>query len=215
MIPAPQLPVEALLFDLGGVLIEIDFPSAFAHWGRCGGIAPERLRERFAFEETLARYECGEIPARDYYAMLREKLGIDIPDDEFERGWCSIFPGEIPGIKPLLQSVRGRLPLYVFSNTNLDHQRVWSERFAPLLEPFDRVFTSCDIGRRKPHPEAFHAVAQAIDVPPERILFFDDLPANVHGALAVGMQAVHVRTIDDIAQALRECAGTNPRENNE
>jgi len=212
---SPAVPVKALLFDLGGVLIDVDFPGAFAHWARCAGASAEALRQRFAFDETLARYECGQIEAREYFAALRGALGIDISDADFESGWGAMFPGEIEGIRELLASVRGRAPMYIFSNTNFEHQRVWSARFAELLEPFDHVFTSNEIGKRKPTPEAFHAVAQAIDVPPENILFFDDLAANVEGARAIGMHAIQVRDIDDIRRGLRECRWSNPMENSE
>ena len=58
------------------------------------------------------------------------------------------------------------------------------------------------MGLRKPEPAAFAAIAAAINVPLERILFFDDTRANVDGALAVGMQAVHVRSLADIKNAL-------------
>ena len=203
--------VDALLFDLGGVLIRIDFERALAHWAACSGAELETLRPRFKFDDTLARYECAQVPAADYFANLRRSLGIDIPDDEFDLGWNAIFAGEMDGIEPVLAELRGRVPLYVFSNTNVDHQRVFSSRYAHLLAPFDRVFTSCDVGKRKPTPEAFHAVAQAIDVPPERILFFDDMRANVEGAMAVGMHAVQVRSTADIALALSSYRLSAPR----
>jgi putative hydrolase of the HAD superfamily len=205
--------VEALLFDLGGVLIEIRFERALAHWGACAGMPVDAIRPRFAFDETLARYERGEIGAAAYFASLRQSLGIDIPDEDFALGWNAIFVDEIPGVSALLRSVEPHAPLYVFSNTNEDHQREWSTRFAGLLTPFRTVFVSNELGKRKPTPEAFHAVAQAMDVPPERILFFDDTPANVEGALAVGMQAVHVRSIDDVAHALSQCQWSNYKEN--
>ena len=64
------------------------------------------------------------------------------------------------------------------------------------------MFVSSEIGVRKPEPAAFAAIAAAIDLPLERILFFDDTLANVEGALAVGMPAVHVRSLDDIAKAI-------------
>ncbi len=201
----PTLPVEALLFDLGGVLVEIDFDRALAHWAKASGTSVERLRERFRPDEPYQRHERGEIGEREYFAALRDAMGLDIPDEDFEAGWGSIFVGEVPGIRPLVRSLESKAPLYVFSNTNVSHQRVWTARYAGLLESFRRVFASCELGKRKPAPEAFHAVAQAIDVPPEHILFFDDSLENVNGALAVGMQAVHVRSIEDIEAAIAQC----------
>jgi glucose-1-phosphatase len=210
----PALPVEAVLFDFGGVLVEFDFERALAHWARSAGVAIEPLRERFGMDESYERHERGEIDARAFFDSLRRSLGIDIPDAAFEAGWASIFVGEMPGVRALLASAGAHAPLYVFSNTNPSHHRVWSRDFAETLEPVRRVFTSCGIGKRKPAPEAFHAVAQAIDVPPEHILFFDDTPANVAGALSVGMQAVHVGSIGDMEGAIRNCHWSHDKENN-
>ncbi len=74
--------------------------------------------------------------------------------------------------------------------------------YGPLLEAFRQVFASSEIGLRKPEPEAFMAVADAMGTRPERILFFDDSQANVEGARQVGMSAVLVTSMDDVAGAL-------------
>jgi putative hydrolase of the HAD superfamily len=58
------------------------------------------------------------------------------------------------------------------------------------------------MGKRKPEPDAFQAVADAIGVPLDAILFFDDTLENVQGARAVGMRAVHVRSGKDIEDAV-------------
>ena len=120
----PASSVDALLFDLGGVLIEIDFERALAHWARCSGMKVGELRGRLAFDEALRRYERGEIGAAEYFRSLRGVLGIDIADDDFDHGWNSIFAGEVPGIEALLWSLEAGAPMYVFSNTNADHQQI-------------------------------------------------------------------------------------------
>jgi putative hydrolase of the HAD superfamily len=64
------------------------------------------------------------------------------------------------------------------------------------------TFVSCDIGQRRPEHVAFDAVVEMIEVPPSRILFFDDLAENVAGALDAGLQAVHVSTTHSVSAAL-------------
>ena len=201
-------PVDALLFDLGGVLIEIDFGRAFAHWARCAGVEAHLLRSRFKTDDFYLRHETGHLDAAGYFASLRQSLGVDLPDTEFEAGWGDILVREVPGIRPLLAQAATERPLYLFSNTNASHHRLWASRYAELLAPFRRVFVSSELGKRKPAPEAFHAVAQAIDVPPERILFFDDTLENVNGARAVGMQAIHVQSIADTERAIARLRDT-------
>jgi putative hydrolase of the HAD superfamily len=198
--------IDAVLFDLGGVLVELDFDRAFSHWAACAGCAPEDLRSRFSMDEAYERHEVGALGLPGYFASLRASLAIDIPDEAFEAGWNSIFVREVPGILDLLHRLRGVRPLYLFSNTNPTHFAYIRRRFAGLFAHFDALYASPALGKRKPHPAAFHAVAQAIDVPPERILFFDDTAVNVEGALSVGMHAVHVKALGDIEAVLREFA---------
>ena len=194
--------VRALLFDLGGVIVDIDWDGAFAHWARHGKSDPAVLRSRFAFDEHYERHERGEIDARAYYQSLRRTLGVDLPHEVFDAGWKAIFPGLVAPTVALLRELEGRVPLYLFSNTNVAHQEEWSTRFAAALAPFERIFTSCDIGARKPEPAAFEHVARQIGLPVDAILFFDDTESNVLGARAAGMPAVHVRSPADVRRAV-------------
>jgi len=194
--------IRALLFDLGGVLVDIDWDRAFSHWARHAGADARELRGRFSFDPHYERHERGEIDARAYYDSLRGSLGVDLPHEVFDAGWKSIFPRAVEPTIALLRELHGRIPLYLFSNTNVAHRDAWATQFAAALEPFDRLFTSCEIGARKPEPAAFRHVAREIGVPLESILFFDDTEENVRGARAVGMPAVHVRGPEDVRRAV-------------
>ncbi|HZZ95302.1 MAG TPA: HAD family phosphatase [Usitatibacter sp.] len=195
--------IRALLFDLGGVIIDIDWDRAFSHWAAHADADAKALRSRFALDAHYERHERGEIGAAEYYESLRSSLGIDVPHEVFDAGWKSIFPGAVVPTVALLRELRGRIPLYLFSNTNLAHQEAWSHQFADALAPFDRLFTSCGIGARKPERAAFEHVAREIGLPLEAILFFDDIEENVRGARAAGMQAVLVRGPDDVRRAVQ------------
>ena len=196
--------VDALLFDVGGVVVQIDFDRVFAVWAACSGERIETIRSRFSFDPFYERHERGEIQAGEYFASLRASLGIDLSDTKFAAGWTALYLGEVPGMAALLRRLRRRVPLYAFTNSNPTHRRVWAERYAESLRSFRRVFVSCELGSRKPEPAAFIAIAAAIAVRPERILFFDDTLDNVHGARAVGLQAVHVRSLADVTDAVAE-----------
>jgi FMN phosphatase YigB (HAD superfamily) len=198
----PAHAIEALLFDLGGVIIELDWERVFSHWARCAGQPVAPIRARFSFDDPYQRQERGEIDARAYYAALRASLGLAISDDEFDAGWKALFTREISETVALLQRLEGRIPMYLFSNTNAAHQAAWATRFADALAPFTAAFVSSEIGLRKPTREAFLHVAGAIGLPPARILFLDDTLENVEGARGVGMPAVHVRTPEDVKRAL-------------
>jgi FMN phosphatase YigB (HAD superfamily) len=195
-------PVEALLFDLGGVLVAYDWERAFAYWGERSGTTAERLRERFAVDAAFERYERGEATDDEYFAALRATLGADLSLADLRQGWNGIFIGAIEPTVALVARLDPRMPLYVFSNTNAAHHSAWARDYASALAPFRRVFTSFEIGRRKPERAAYECVAREIGVPAGHILFLDDVIENVDGAQAAGMQAVHAPTPGDAARAL-------------
>lgn len=202
MQPHPPLEADALLFDLGGVLIEIDWQRAFAAWAEDAGVTPAAIAERFSFDSSYAAHERGEISAAEYFAALRQSLAIDLSDAQFLAGWNAIIGSEIRGMRALIAAAALRRPLHLFSNTSAAHREHWAPRFAGLLHPFGERFLSCEIGLRKPDPEAFAHVARAIGVAPRRIAFFDDTAANVAGAARAGFSAFHVRSTAELAAAL-------------
>jgi glucose-1-phosphatase len=193
---------EALLFDLGRVVIDIDFDKALACWAGHAGCEPAHLAGRFARGEIYQRHETGSIDDAEFFASLRTSLGIDLSDAQFLEGWNAIFAGEMPGIGSLLTRARTRVPLYAFSNTNSAHVKHFSQAYAEVLGHFREIFLSSAIGLRKPDAAAYDYVVQAIGVPAERIVFFDDLAENIDGARARGLTAVHVTSPHDVAQAL-------------
>jgi glucose-1-phosphatase len=193
---------DALLFDLGRVVLDIDFGKAIACWAGHAACEPDDIVKRFVRAEAYRDHEVGKISDADYFETLRAALGLKLSDAQFLEGWNAIFTGEMPDIAPLLARAAKRLPLYVFSNTNNAHVEYFSEAYADLLGHFREIFLSSSIGLRKPDAAAYDHVVKAIGVPAPRILFFDDLAENVEGARARGLTAVQVTSSDDVARAL-------------
>ncbi|QIG92266.1 MULTISPECIES: HAD family hydrolase [unclassified Bradyrhizobium] len=194
--------VDVLLFDIGRVVLDISLDKAMTHWAQHAGCAPADLAGRFVVDDSYKHHEIGRIDDATFFTSLRRSLGVELTDAQFLEGWNSIFTGEMPGIAPLLAAAARRMPLYAFSNTNPAHVAHFSVAYAELLSHFRTVFLSSNIGLRKPDAAAYDHVIEAIGVPASRILFFDDLAANIEGARARGLQAIHVTSTDDVARAL-------------
>jgi putative hydrolase of the HAD superfamily len=193
---------DALLFDLGRVVLDIDFKRAMACWARHGKCELADIVARFSADEMVRQYEAGKIDDAAYFAHLRSMLGVDITDAQLLEGWNAIFIGEMPGIAPLLARAAKRLPLYALSNTNPPHIAHFSKVHADVLGHFREMFMSSTIGLLKPDAAAYDHVVKAIGAPASRVVFFDDLADNIAGARAYGLSAVHVKSSEDVANAL-------------
>ena len=193
---------DALLFDLGRVVLDIDFNKTLECWAGHADCEPAHLVGRFARDDIYRRHETGKICDAEFFAALRTSLGVGLTDAQFLEGWNALFAGEMPGIGPLLARAAMRVPLYAFSNTNGAHVEHFTQIYGEVLGHFREMFLSSTIGLRKPEAAAYDHVVKAIGLPAGRILFFDDLAENVESARACGLKAIHVTSPGDVEAAL-------------
>lgn len=193
-----------MLFDLGGVVIAIDFNRALQTWEVWSVLPIEEMQRRFKMDTTYERHERGEIDASEYFAHIRRTLELEATDADIALGWNAIFVGEIIETVDSILSVRNRLPCFAFTNSNTTHQVTWTTAYPRAIKSFHQVFVSSELGLRKPEREAFDAIAEKTGIDSGALLFFDDTEQNVLGAQAAGLQAVHVRTPADVRRALVE-----------
>lgn len=195
-------PVRAVLFDLGGVVVDIDLDRSLAAWSTHSRLPPAQMRERFSFDEPFRHHETGRLDDAGYFAHLRQLLDLDCELADVEAGFNALLVREIAETVALLEPLRKRVPCYAISNTNPAHVLHMRRAFPGLLDRFDHVFTSHDIGHRKPQPQTFTHVLQAIGLPAREVLLFDDLAPNIEAARALGLQAVQVRRPADVRAGL-------------
>ena len=195
--------ITALLFDLGGVLINVSFDEAFRSWSDYSPLSPAEMRARFRMDRAYKMHERGQISAHIYFDHLRRCLRIHADDDAIASGWNAIYLGTLDKAVECLMEVKDRLPCYAFTNSNPVHQAAWMALYPGVVRAFRAVFVSSDIGTRKPERSAFHSVCRRMDVVPSQVLFFDDSQENVRGARAAGLNAVQVRAETDLRDSLR------------
>lgn len=190
--------IKAFLFDLGGVVIDVKFERVFQSIAKFAKKRPEEIRKRFSFDHFYCEFERGEISPAEYFDSLRKSLAIDIPDENFITSWNKIFGGEIDGVFDYLNSLKNKINIYAFSNTNSIHYNYFSKEYASILSLFKEIFLSFELRKRKPEKAAFVEVAKLMNVSCNEILFFDDLEENIRAAEELGVRTVLVKSFADL-----------------
>jgi putative hydrolase of the HAD superfamily len=194
---------KALLFDLGGVLVDIDFNRALEAWAPHSSLSVAQLRAAFKHDQPYERHERGEIGAAEYFDHLATTLRLTATREEIGRGWNAIFVGEIVEARKIIEAMRKVVPCYAFTNTNASHMATWTRLFPAVFAAFDRIFASHELGLRKPEPRAFERICQSTGVEAASTVFFDDLAENVQAASTCGLRAFLVRSPADIVSSLQ------------
>jgi len=195
---------EAAIFDLGGVVIRIRMEGAAEYWARHTHLDGRKILAAMEADvATKQRLERGDISSRDYYEHVLALLGVSMSFEQFDLGWNNIYCGLFPGIEELLRRLGRHLRLVVFTNTSELHARQWRVRYGGVLRYFERIFTSYELGSIKPEPAGFKAVLEYLAIPPEKVIFIDDLPENVAAAAGMGMKGIVAVSPARIAEDLR------------
>lgn len=193
---------DAIIFDLGGVIIDIDFNRVFERWAQLSGHDALSIQQRFTVDNAYRQHERGELSPQQYFGYQRELHGLSLTDEQMLDGWNAIFGPEIPGVRALIKRALTVAPCVVFSNTNATHQAYWAPALSDTLNLFDQVFVSNELGLRKPDAESFNAVCAHLNVAPDKALFFDDTQENLDGARALGIESIKVSCPGDIDKQL-------------
>ena len=187
--------IRAIVFDLGGVLIDLDYDSCVRSFREILGY--ERITELLDLYHQKGIYgdmEGGLVTADEFRAeILKESRPGCVPAD-VDRAMAGLLIGMDPRKVPLLEKLAEKYPVYGLSNNNeisvIRMHEIYEENGLDWQKVFRKEFLSCRMKMLKPSREIFDAAAAEIGFPPEEILFVDDSQTNVDGAIAAGWQSV-------------------------
>jgi putative hydrolase of the HAD superfamily len=189
--------IRAILFDLGGVLLNLDFNKTTTAFSQLlGAEFTTAFYSKRKQNELFDHLEKGMITAEEFRDNIREKSGRSLTDAEIDECWSAMLL-DFPKKRILfIQQLSKKIPVYLFSNTNEIHKRAFDRIFAESFKglDFDKLFTkafySHEIGLRKPDVEAYERVLKEVEAKPSEVLFIDDHPDNIIGANQAGLQTI-------------------------
>ena len=190
--------ISVVMFDLGRVLMHIDFdafPNAL-------GLTTEAQRAPYkpAIAPLWIAHETGKMSTEEFLDALFVIFVGKYSKSQILDAWDSIIVSDNDQIIPFVRRVQERYRTTILSNTSPSH---WKKvlRISPLVKSFPDAFTSFDIGAMKPDPASYRHVAASLNVPPHEILFIDDLKENIDGAIACNMQGIVYTDVPSLLNA--------------
>ncbi len=194
--------IEVVLFDLGGVLIELAGVEKMLEWSPGLGSTDELWR-RWLHSDSVRRFETGSAGRDEFAAGVIGEFGLPVGPDEFIAAFTWWPRAVFPGAVELLATMRERYRLASVSNTNEIHWNRFSGAWS-LDASFHDNFPSHLVGKLKPDADYFTHVLDTVGVPAHRVLFIDDNVINVDAAARLGLVARRVAGVDGARQAFRD-----------
>lgn len=192
---------DAVIFDLGGVVLELDYGQTISRLSALGGRDASELYGSEQQVETFDRFERGELSAPEFRSWLRHELSFapSVTDEQMDDAWNAIL-GRVPEAHlRLLAALRSRYRTFLLSNTNEIHiARFFSDyrtrheaAHGPFASLFAKDYYSHLLGLRKPDRAVYERILELEGLSVDRTLFIDDNPANIAGAAALGLVTRH------------------------
>ncbi|HEY0653804.1 MAG TPA: HAD family phosphatase [Chryseosolibacter sp.] len=193
--------IKTLVFDLGGVILDLAVDKTIAAFASLAGISQEKATSIFHTSPEFNLYEKGGMTDQQFREFLKSAYTPKASDHEIDRAWNQML-GSIPVEKlKLLERLKTQYQVLLLSNTNEIHLGYINAKLLPaeathLDQYFHRAYYSHRMQKRKPDAEIFQQVLDENNLVAEQTLFLDDNLMNIKGAQGVGIKTVHVTSPD-------------------
>tara|TARA_B100000902_G_scaffold390780_1_gene440314 strand:- start:540 stop:1157 length:618 start_codon:yes stop_codon:yes gene_type:complete len=198
--------ISALLFDLGGVIVDLDYNKTIEAFEAIGLEDAEHLYNQFNQSKIFDEFEIGSISGNEFISLLQEKIPQKVSQSKIKEAWNAMILGFEKSKLEQIKRYSEKIPCYLLSNTNEIHLEyiqtlLQQVPFKNLELLFKKCYYSHIIGKRKPHLETFEWVLNDIGSSPEEILFIEDSPQHISGAEKAKIKTLHFtndRRLEDV-----------------
>lgn len=196
------MPITTIFFDLGNVLVDVNWNMAFYHLKDRTPHDEETLHTKaFGCEDLFDGMDTGKLENEAFFAQFKERLEFDGTAVELEEIWCDVFVPLEDNIQ-LARQLAEFYPLGIISNIGLSHSRHLEKTydFFPL---FRHKVYSFEFGKMKPDPTIYEHALKLMDGDKFETLFIDDLEPNIMTPSQMGWQTIHLRPEVNLRLALQ------------
>jgi putative hydrolase of the HAD superfamily len=198
-----QKKIEAVIFDLGRVIVNIDLRGGiFKYFTQNVAGSDEDAMRTMIKDDVFRQAMQGKITPQQLHEKLSDRFGLNLNYKEFVNTWCGMFSPN-PGMAQLIAELSGQVKLGLLSDADALHWGFIKNNY-PEMKYFKKPTISFEVGITKPAKEIYVKAAENTGAAIENCIFFDDLAANVKGAIDAGMQAVVFENPQQVRRELAE-----------
>lgn len=191
--------IKNIIFDFGGVIIDIDPRLTIKELEKLGYHDIEKLKSKDFYEKVILKFEKGVDTPTIFRNKLREFIEMDLSDQQLDDAWNALL-FDIPKERiRVIEQVKKHYSIYLLSNSNEIHYDLYVRdlqlRFGyqEFDKLFDKAYFSFDLHMTKPHEEIYEFVINQHHLIPERTLFIDDRIENIEGARKAGLKTYQLK----------------------
>ena len=202
--------IRNIIFDLGGVIINLDQAKTIAAFDRLSYMPFERLYNPATQDELFNRLDKGQISPSEFFDTLRKALRFEGPEEDLLKAWNAMLLDVPEERLDLLVELKQRYRTFLLSNTcephitAFEHDLYIRHGVRNFNDYFDKVYYSCRIGMRKPDKEIFEFVLKENHLAPEDTVFIDDSVQHVRAAGETGINSYLLPKNAEVADLLNE-----------
>jgi HAD superfamily hydrolase (TIGR01509 family) len=194
--------VRVLLFDVGGVLVQLSGVDTMLEW-MGNVVTADELWPMWLQSASVRKFETGQIDAHEFADRVISEFGLAVEPQRFLESFTGWPTGLYPGTMEMLERIPRSYRRALLSNSNALHwPKVLNDMGLGLA--FDSHFVSHLTGRIKPDSDAFEHVVDSLGCLPGEVLFLDDNSLNVEAARGMGMHAIRVLGASEALRALTD-----------
>jgi HAD superfamily hydrolase (TIGR01509 family) len=195
--------VKNVIFDLGGVLYNVDYALVEQEFSALQKRSKAPISyTRQTQPAIFTHYEIGAASTEEFCEGLRKELGLQGSDEELSTAWNAMLLGVYPGRNGLVWRLKQRYSLALLSNTNALHIEHVKPECQELFSFFDTLFFSYEMGLRKPDAAIFQRVLDTMQYVPSETLFIDDSHQHIETARACGLRTLWLQHPDSLELAV-------------
>jgi putative hydrolase of the HAD superfamily len=190
--------IKNIIFDLGGVLLNIDFKQTELAFAKLGVGNFNQYYTLQSLSPLFEKLELGLITPEVFYNEFRTVAKVSLMNEEIRDAWNALLINyPLEWIKRL-EEIRKNYKIYLLSNTNKIHYDAFIKMFNEQIgtgdfnKYFIKPYYSHEINLRKPEKECFEFVLKSENLNPKETLFIDDSETNVEAAKTVGLNTIHL-----------------------